>query len=164
MAQKTKAQNLLKFEAGDRPTDQDFIDLFDSILFLNNANQIPIPANGLTTNKTSLLGDLAIGGNLSIEGVGNIQIAGSFSAGNVAAGVAGGRISAFTALNSPPFYASSSLSEVMFSGISRTNVASVALTTEGSDALSPGGVKFGITNSSHGCKCWYRSCSKWGGK
>ena len=111
MAQQTKAANLLKFEAGDRPTDQDFTDLFDSILFLNNQNQSPIPPNGLSTNKTSLLGDLAVGGNLSIEGVGNVLINGSFSAGNTAEGVSGGRISAFTALNSPPFYASSSLSE-----------------------------------------------------
>ena len=40
MTQQTKAINLTKFEAGDRPTDQDFIDLFDSILFLNESNGI----------------------------------------------------------------------------------------------------------------------------
>jgi hypothetical protein len=142
MAQQTKAANLLKFEAGDRPTDQDFTDLFDSILFLNNQNQSPIPPNGLSTNKTSLLGDLAVGGNLSIEGVGNVLINGSFSAGNTAEGVSGGRISAFTALNSPPFYASSSLSEVMFQGISKTTTSTIMLSSDNDENSF---VKYGIT-------------------
>ena len=143
MTQKTKAANLLKFEAGDRPTDQDFIDLFDSILFLNNEG---IHDNGLSSNDTTILGNLNIGGNLDIQGAGNILIEGSFSAGNVSAGVAGGRISAFTSIDSPPFYASSSISEVMFSGISSKTTSSIALTTKGSDELTSGDVRFGIEN------------------
>ena len=71
MAQQTKAANLLKFEAGDRPTDQDFIDLFDSILFLNESN-------GLSSNNTTLLGDLNVGGSLNMLGGGSISISGSF--------------------------------------------------------------------------------------
>jgi hypothetical protein len=143
MTQKTKAANLLKFEAGDRPTDQDFIDLFDSILFLNNES---VHDNGLSSNNTTILGDLNIGGNLDIQGSGDIKIEGSFSAGNVSAGVAGGKISAFTSTDSPPFYASSSISEVMFSGISSKTTSSIALTTKGSDELTSGDVRFGIEN------------------
>ena len=100
MAQQTKAANLLKFEAGDRPTDQDFIDLFDSILFLNESN-------GLSSNNTTLLGDLNVGGSLNMLGGGSISISGSFSAGNPNEGVSNGRISAFTATSIPSFYASS---------------------------------------------------------
>ena len=139
MTQQTKSVNLAKFEAGDRPTDQDFTDLFDSILFTNESN-------GLSSNKTILLGDLDIGGSLSILGGGNIAISGSFSAGDPTAGVAGGRISAFTATDSPPFYASSSISEVMFSGISSKTTSSIALTTKGSNELTSGDVRFGIEN------------------
>ena len=143
MTQKTKSANIAKFEAGDRPTDQDFIDLFDSILFLNNEG---IHDNGLSTNDTTILGDLNIGGNLDIQGAGNILIEGSFSAGNVSAGVGGGKISAFTSIDSPPFYASSSISTVMFSGISSKTTSSIALTTKGSDELTSGDVRFGIEN------------------
>ena len=139
MTQQTKAINLTKFEAGDRPTDQDFTDLFDSILFINESN-------GLSSNSTTLLGDFDIGGSLSILGGGNIAISGSFSAGDPTAGVAGGRISAFTATDSPPFYASSSISEVMFSGISSKTTSSIALTTKGSNELTSGDVRFGIEN------------------
>ena len=139
MTQQTKAINLGKFEAGDRPTDQDFTNLFDSILFINESN-------GLSSNSTTLLGDFDIGGSLSILGGGNISISGSFSAGDPTAGVAGGRISAFTATDSPPFYASSSISEIMFSGISSKTTSSIALTTKGSDELTSGDVRFGIEN------------------
>ena len=46
---------------------KDFIDLFDSILFLNESN-------GISSNETTLLGDFTIGGNLSILGGGDILI------------------------------------------------------------------------------------------
>ena len=44
------------FEAGDRPTDQNFTDLFDSILFLGetnpNANGVTTISDGLTVDGT----------------------------------------------------------------------------------------------------------------
>ena len=43
-----------RFEAGDRPTDQDFADLFDSILFLGETNP---NNNGLTTISDDLIVD-----------------------------------------------------------------------------------------------------------
>ena len=61
MAQTAKSIVLSKFEAGDRPTDQDFLNLFDSILFLNNVGS---HNNGLSTANTSLEGNFIIGNNL----------------------------------------------------------------------------------------------------
>ena len=49
------------FEAGDRPTDQNFTDLFDSILFLGESN----PS---TLTLTSLAGNFSVGGSLSSAG------------------------------------------------------------------------------------------------
>ena len=137
MTQQTKAINLTKFEAGDRPTDQDFIDLFDSILFLNESN-------GLSSNETTLLGDFTIGGNLSILGGGNILISGSFSAGDPTAALRG-RINAFTdaSTNLPGFYASSSANTVLFQGTSEGTSASIMLSSENDENSF---VKFGIEN------------------
>ena len=137
MTQQTKAINLTKFEAGDRPTDQDFIDLFDSILFLNESN-------GISSNETTLLGDLTIGGNLSILGGGNILISGSFSAGDPTAALKG-RINAFTdaSTNLPGFYASSSANTVLFQGTSEGTSASIMLSSENDESSF---VKFGIEN------------------
>ena len=136
MAQQTKAANLLKFEAGDRPTDQDFIDLFDSILFLNESN-------GLSSNNTTLLGDLNVGGSLNMLGGGSISISGSFSAGNPNEGVSNGRISAFTATSIPSFYASSSANTVLFQGVSKTTSASIMLSSDNDENSF---VKYGIEN------------------
>ena len=128
MTQQRKAINLTKFEAGDRPTDQDFIDLFDSILFLNESN-------GLSSNETTLLGDFTIGGNLSILGGGNILISGSFSAGDPTAALKG-RINAFTdaSTNLPGFYASSSANTVLFQGTSEGPSASIMLSSENDES------------------------------
>ena len=38
MAHKTKTFIKAQFDAGDRPTDQTFIDLFDSIVFIGESN------------------------------------------------------------------------------------------------------------------------------
>ena len=59
--QKTRTFLLGRFEAGDRPTDQDFANLFESIIFLNNDG---IHVNGLATDNTTIAGNFAIGGTL----------------------------------------------------------------------------------------------------
>ena len=141
MAQQTKAINLNKFEAGDRPTEQDFIDLFDSLLFFNNKG---VHDNGLNSNNTSILGNLDIGGSLNLLGAGSILISGSFSAGNPTEAL-GGRINAFTdsSTNLPGFYASSSSNPVLFQGISEATSATIMLSSD-NDVNSF--VKYGITN------------------
>ena len=74
--QRTRTYLLSRFEAGDRPTDQDFADLFESIIFINNDG---IHANGLGTDTTSIAGDLNIGGTLDLTG--NFKMAAKLSVG-----------------------------------------------------------------------------------
>jgi hypothetical protein len=136
MTQQTKAINLTKFEAGDRPTDQDFADLFDSILFQNETN-------GLNGNDTTILGDFTIGGNLALLGGGNILMSGSFSSGDPSAGVSNGNISSFTNTSTPPYFASSSAATVIFNGVSGGTTSSIQLSSENDESSF---VKFGIEN------------------
>ena len=62
MAHKTKTFIKAQFDAGDRPTDQTFIDLFDSIVFIGESN-----ANTLGT-LTTIAGNLDVGGTLGLGG------------------------------------------------------------------------------------------------
>tara|TARA_R110001599_G_scaffold9438_1_gene46596 strand:+ start:74 stop:4000 length:3927 start_codon:yes stop_codon:yes gene_type:complete len=128
MTQQTRNINLSAFEAGDRPTDQDFRNLFDSILFLNETN-------GLDSNNTTHLGDFNIGGSLQIIGGGSISISGSFSVGNPNEGFTQGAISAFTSTTTPPFFASSSVATNLFTGISYGLSSSIQLSSD-NDASS----------------------------
>ena len=123
MTQQTRNINLSAFEAGDRPTDQDFRNLFDSILFLNETN-------GLDSNNTTHLGDFNIGGSLQIIGGGSISISGSFSVGNPNEGFTQGAISAFTSTTTPPFFASSSVATNLFTGISHGLSSSIQLSSD----------------------------------
>ena len=105
------------FEAGDRPTDQNFTDLFDSILFLGESNP-----NTLTL--TSLAGNFSVGGSLSSVGtftVNNLVMFGSATENlNLPLQVYGDE-------DETIIFASGSLSNILFEGISGDATSSIKL-------------------------------------
>ena len=109
--QKTRTFLLGRFEAGDRPTDQDFANLFESILFLNN--DLSGHNNGISTDTTSIEGNFQIGGTLDLTG--NFKMGAKLSVGNTAEALQS-PISAYNTDNFAVYYASGSLSNTMFEG------------------------------------------------
>ena len=105
------------FEAGDRPTDQNFTDLFDSILFLGESN----PS---TLILTSLAGNFSVGGSLSSVGtftVNNLVMFGSATENlNLPLQVYGEQ-------DETIIFASGSLSNILFEGISGDATSSIKL-------------------------------------
>ncbi len=71
MAQQTKNQIKSYFEAGDRPNDLEFGHFFDSIVFINEANQ------GSNTDTTVLNGGLTLGGTLTLTGITDFKMGGN---------------------------------------------------------------------------------------
>ncbi len=124
MAQTAKSIVLSKFEAGDRPTDQDFLNLFDSILFLNNVGS---HNNGLSTANTSLEGNFTIGNNLSVLGTGILSLAGSVSIGNTNESVSSKLHVYNDHASNPVMFVSGSSTNIMFSGISGDPTSSISL-------------------------------------
>tara|TARA_R110001592_G_scaffold142133_5_gene364118 strand:+ start:97 stop:5610 length:5514 start_codon:yes stop_codon:yes gene_type:complete len=131
--QKPRTYILGRFEAGDRPTDQDFANLFESIIFLNNDG---VHNNGLITDVTTVMGSFEIGGTLGLTG--NLTMAANLSVGNVAEALQS-PISAYNDDNYPVYYASGSLSDVMFEGASQDVTSSIKLieTLAGSTSAIP---------------------------
>jgi hypothetical protein len=105
------------FEAGDRPTDQNFTNVFDSILFLGESNP-----NTLTL--TSLAGNFSVGGSLSSGGtftVNNLVMFGSATENlNLPLQVYGDE-------DETIIFASGSLSNILFEGISGDATSSIKL-------------------------------------
>ena len=120
--QRTRTYLLSRFEAGDRPTDQDFADLFESIIFINNDG---IHANGLGTDTTSIAGDLNIGGTLDLTG--NFKMAAKLSVGDTSQTL-NSAISAYNTTTHAVVFASGSLSDTMFEGVSQDTTSSIKLT------------------------------------
>ena len=120
--QKTRTFLLGRFEAGDRPTDQDFANLFESIIFLNNDG---IHVNGLATDNTTIAGNFAIGGTLDLTG--NFKMGAKLSVGDTSQAL-NSTISAYNSDNFAVYYASGSLTDTMFEGISQDVTSSIKLT------------------------------------
>ena len=118
MAHKTKTFIKAQFEAGDRPTDQTFIDLFDSIVFIGEAN-----ANVLGT-QTGIAGNVGIGGVLSLTG--NFELAANFLVGDTTQ-TSTFPIQAYTSANETVIFASGSQSNILFEGISADSTSSIKL-------------------------------------
>ena len=121
--QKTRTFLLGRFEAGDRPTDQDFANLFQSILFLNN--DLSGHNNGISTDNTTIEGNFQIGGTLDLTG--NFKMGAKLSVGNIAEALQS-PISAYNTDNFAVYYASGSLSDIMFEGVSQDVTSSIKLT------------------------------------
>ena len=124
MAQTAKSVILSFFEAGDRPTDVQFQNLFDSILFLNNVGS---HNNGLTIANTSIEGNFTVGNNLNIEGSGIFSLSGSVSIGNPAETVQSS-LHVYNSDSNPVIFASGSSNDVIFQGISGDTTSSIKLT------------------------------------
>ena len=118
MAHKTKTFIKAQFEAGDRPTDQTFIDLFDSIVFIGESN-----ANVLGT-QTGIAGNVGIGGVLSLTG--NFELAANFLVGDTTQ-TSTFPIQAYTSANETVIFASGSQSNILFEGISADSTSSIKL-------------------------------------
>ena len=116
MAHKSKTFIKAQFEAGDRPTDQTFIDLFDSIVFIGEAN-----ANVLGT-QTGIAGNVGIGGTLSLTG--NFELDANFLVGDTTQ-TSTFPIQAYTSANETVIFASGSQSNILFEGISADSTSSI---------------------------------------
>ena len=123
MAQTAKSVVLGTFEAGDRPTDQNFLNLFDSVLFINNVGQ---HSNGLNTANTSIEGNFIVGGNLSINGAGDLTLNGNLSIGNPNESITS-PLHLYTTQNEPLIYASGSITDVIIHGIAGDSTSSIRL-------------------------------------
>jgi hypothetical protein len=124
MAQLTKIAVKQTFEAGDRPTDQNFTDLFDSILFIGEINE-----NNTVANPTAILNNFSVGGTLDIGG--------AFIVDNLAMfGKASGEenhdkpLQVYGNENETIVFASGSISNVLFEGISGNATSSIKLTDD----------------------------------
>ena len=124
MAQLTKIAVKQTFEAGDRPTDQNFTDLFDSILFIGEINE-----NTTSANVTSISNNFSVGGTLNIDG--------AFIVDNlVMFGKASGEethdkpLQVYGDENETIVFASGSISNVLFEGISGDVTSSIKLTDD----------------------------------
>ena len=124
MAQTAKSIIISKFEAGDRPTDQDFLNLFDSILFINNVGS---HANGLNTANTSIEGNFTIQGDLAIAGSSTLSLGTGFLSIGNAAELVNSPYHGYTHQDEPVMYASASISDVLFLGISGDSTSSIKL-------------------------------------
>lgn len=120
MAQQTKNQIKSYFEAGDRPNDVEFGHLFDSILFLNELNQ------GSNTDVTSLAGGLTLGGTLTLTGTTDFKMGGNILIGNLNENLTR-PIQAYSSTNETIIFASGSISNVQYEGISGDATASIKL-------------------------------------
>ncbi len=125
MAQADKSIILSKFEAGDRPTDQDFLSLFDSILFLNNSG---VHANGSNTNSTSIEGNFKIEGNLEIGGTSTLELGNKLSIGNTAETVTSTLHTYSSHASDPVVFISGSNTDLMIHGVSGNTTSSIKLT------------------------------------
>jgi hypothetical protein len=124
MAQLTKIAVQQTFEAGDRPTDQNFTDLFDSILFIGESNE-----NNTVANVTAISNNFSVGGTLDIGG--------AFIVDNLAMfGKASGEethdkpLQVYGNENETIVFASGSISNVLFEGISGNATSSIKLTDD----------------------------------
>ena len=125
MAQTVKSVILSKFEAGDRPTDQDFLNLFDSILFIGNVGNHD---NGLGSANTSIQGNFTIGGNLAVNGTGTLTLPGKVAFGiNEGDETIASGLHVYNSNTEPVIYISGSVSNTMFSGISGDATSSIQL-------------------------------------
>ena len=125
MAQTAKSIILSKFEAGDRPTDQDFLNLFDSVLFINNVGQ---HANGLGTANTSIEGNFKIEGDLEIGGTSTLELGNKLGIGNTAENVTSTLHVYSSHASNPVVFVSGSNTNIMFNGISGDATSSIKLT------------------------------------
>ena len=113
------------FEAGDRPTDQDFADLFDSVLFLGETN---LNNNG----PTSIFNNFTIDGTLTSTGVFIVDNLVMFGKGLNEQNT--DKPLQVYSLDTDPTYAgavifaSSSQSDILFEGISGDATSSIKLT------------------------------------
>ena len=115
------------FEAGDRPTDQNFTDLFDSILFLGESNP---NSNG----DTSMVGNLSVDGSLTTTGAFIVNVT------STQAHVLLGKNSGDETLDKPLqvygsndktiIFASGSVSNNMFEGVSGDATSSIKLSDD----------------------------------
>ncbi len=120
MAQQTKNQIKSYFEAGDRPNDLEFGHFFDSIVFINEANQ------GSNTDTTVLNGGLTLGGTLTLTGITDFKMGGNLLVGNLEEALTR-PIQAYSSTNETIIFASGSVSDVMFEGVSTNATASIKL-------------------------------------
>jgi fibronectin-binding autotransporter adhesin len=122
MTQRSKITLKSYFEAGDRPNDIEFNDLLDSIIVLDDTN-------GVANDTTRLLGDLEFN-NLKTISNGNGIFGGNIVAGSLTE-QATYSINAFsTHADYPVIFASGSISNVLFEGISGDATSSIKLTDD----------------------------------
>ena len=120
MTQRTRHDIKVFFEAGDRPNDIEFADLFDSIVFLNDTN-------GVAGDSTIILGDLTVGGGITLTDTSaNFQMGGNFMAGSIDE-TSTMPIQAYSDQDETIIFASGSESDIMFQGVSGDPTSSIRL-------------------------------------
>ena len=122
MTQRSRSSITAFFEAGDRPNDVEFGDLFDSIIFMDESN-------GSSGDSTTIAGALNVGGNFSLTGAGaNFAMGGNIMVGSTSE-TATYTINTFSDhATQPVIYASRSSTNIMFHGISGDATSSIKLT------------------------------------
>ena len=120
MSQLTKLANKARFEAGDRPTDIDFSNLFDSVIFLGSLTQ------GSLGETTGLTGNLNLGGNLILSATSQIIGGQDFMVGS-STETQNMAIQAYSSANETIIFASGSISDTIFQGVSGDATSSIRL-------------------------------------
>ena len=120
MTQRSRQDIKTFFEAGDRPNDIEFSDLFDSIVFLDDTNGVP-------GNSTTILGDLTVGGGITLTSTTtNFSMGGNLMVGSTSE-TSTMPIQAYSDQDETIIFASGSESNVMFQGVSGAPTSSIRL-------------------------------------
>ena len=118
MTQRSRQDIKTFFEAGDRPNDIEFSDLFDSIVFLDDTNGVP-------GNSTTILGDLTVGGGITLTSTTtNFSMGGNLMVGSTSE-TSTMPIQAYSDQDETIIFASGSESNVMFQGVSGDPTSSI---------------------------------------
>ena len=115
---RTKSYLLTRFEAGDRPTDVDFADLFESICILGETGL------GSAGTTTGFDGNVTIGGTLTLTG--QLQMPAELMVGSITETLSM-PIQAYTSQDETVIFASGSISDNMFQGVSGDSTSSIRL-------------------------------------
>ena len=115
---RTKSYLLTRFEAGDRPTDVDFADLFESICILGETGL------GSPGSTTGFDGNVTIGGTLTLTG--QLQMPAELMVGSITETLSM-PIQAYTSQDETVIFASGSISDNIFQGVSGDSTSSIRL-------------------------------------
>ena len=114
---RSKSYLLTRFEAGDRPTDVDFADLFESICILGE------PGTSYS-GATTFNGDVSIGGTLLLSG--QFTMPAELMVGSISETLSM-PIQAYSSTDETVIFASGSISDNLFQGVSGDSTSSIRL-------------------------------------